>query len=167
MNTGQTLLTLAAVMILTQMAIRINASIIQTQETMQNSKFGLVAVSLATSIIEEATKTAFDENTIGDMLITPKGLTSVGSFGPDAGEKSPPTFDDFDDWHGYETTTTDPTLMSAQFKIKCKVEYVNPDKPDQSTSSNTFHKKLTVYVSSVSMKDVIEISTVYSYWKFR
>lgn len=165
MNTGQTLLTLAAMMILTQMAVRINGSILQTQDVMQNSKFGLAAISLATSIIEEANKSAFDENTIDDMLVSPTGLTARTSFGPDAGETHRGLYDDFDDWHGFQITDT--TLMSAHYKINCAVNYIDPSNPNVNLSTKSFHKKLTVYVSSVSMLDTVSITTVYSYWKFR
>lgn len=165
MNTGQTLLTLAAMMILTQMAVRINASILQTQDVMQNSKFGVTAISLATSIIEEASKSAFDENTIDDMLVTPNGLTAHTALGRDAGETNRGLFDDFDDWHGYQITDT--TLLSAHYRINCTINYIDPSNPNINLSTKSFHKKLTVSVSSPLMLDTVKITTVYSYWKFR
>lgn len=165
MNTGQTLLTLAAMMILTQMAVRINASILQTQDVMQNSKFGVTAISLATSIIEEASKSAFDENTIDDMLVTPNGLTAHTSLGSDAGETNRSLYDDFDDWHGYQITDT--TLLSAHYRINCTINYIDPSNPNINLSTKSFHKKLTVSVSSPLMLDTVKITTVYSYWKFR
>ncbi len=165
MNMGQSLLTLAALMILTMTASKINFTILQTQDVMQNSKFGLAAISLATSVIEEASKEAFDEESIDSMLITPSGLTASTALGPEAGETNKNLFDDFDDWNNFQILDT--TLMSAHYRLKCNVNYVNPGTPDVTTTSKTFHKRLTVQVSSISMKDTIKVNTIYSYWKFR
>jgi hypothetical protein len=172
MNTGQSILTLAALMLLTMVASRINFSILQTQEVMQNSKFGLAAISLATSVIEEASKEAFDEQSIDSMLITPAGLTAYNQLGPDGvweyiygyfGYSG--GFDDFDDWSAYQLRDT--TLMSAHYDLRCVINYIDAANPDVAVTTKTFHKKLTVLVSSPSMKDTIRLSTIYSYWKFR
>ena len=47
MNTGQMLLTLGALVILSLLTLRVNSSQLSTQDTMQNSKFGILAVSVA------------------------------------------------------------------------------------------------------------------------
>jgi len=165
MNTGQTMLTLLAMIMLTLLSIRMNNSLLSTQDTMQNSKFGLAAISLATSVIENANKLAFDEVTIDSAIISTSALTTVDHLGPDNLESSASKYDDFDDYNGYEFDER--TLTSAYYHISCKVTYVNANTPDVTSASPTFNKKLTVSVSSVSMQDTVKISTIFSYWYFR
>ncbi len=166
MNTGQMLLTIGAIILFSILALQINSNQLTTQETMQNSKFGILAVSVASSFIEEATEKAFDENSIDDFVTSLSTLTSRGSFGPDAGENPDSTsqFDDFDDYDGYTVTITD--MPSAVFKVMCTVDYVNPEASGFFTTSKTWHKQLTVRVTSPSMRDTIKMSKVFSYWKF-
>lgn len=167
MNTGQSMLTLLAMMMLTLLSVKMNSSLLQTQETMQNSKFGLAAISLATSVIENANKLAFDEISVDSSITTTSALTSIGQLGVDGVEHAnkPPDFNDFDDYNNYEYDER--TLASAYYHISCRVYYVNPTTPNAAATSQTFHKKLTVSVSSVSMQDTVRINTIFSYWYFR
>jgi len=165
MNTGQTMITLLAMMMLTLLSVRINSSILQTQISMQNSKFGLASISLATSVIENANKLSFDEVTLENAIVNTSPLTAINTLGKDAGENTPSQFDDFDDYNNYEYDER--TLASAYYHISCRVCYVNPTTPNVAATSQTFHKKLTVSVSSVSMQDTVRINTIFSYWYFR
>lgn len=165
MNTGQTMITMLSMMMLTLLSVRINSSILQTQISMQNSKFGLASISLATSVIENANKLAFDEVTLENAIISTTPLTKISALGKDTGENTPSQFDDFDDYDDYQYD--EKTLTSAYYHISCKVTYLNHLTPNIDSNSPTFHKKLTVSVSSVSMTDTVKISTVFSYWYFR
>lgn len=164
MGTQQSLLTILAMMLLTMLAVRMNSTILRTQDITQNSKFGLTAISLATSRIELASRLAFDEMTYNNPLTSTAFLTLPSSFGTDSGEVNPHTFDDIDDFHNY--TESDSTLPSAVYTIKSVVEYLEPVNLTVS-STPTWHKQFTVYVSSISMQDTVKMSTVLSYWYFR
>ncbi len=166
MNTGQMLLTLGALVLLSLLTLRVNSSQLTTQETMQNSKFGILAVSVASSIMEEASEKAFDENSIEDFVTSLTSLTAKGSFGIESGENadSSSTFDDFDDFDGYTATITD--MPSAIFDVSCTVNYVDPDVAGFTTTSNSWHKQLIVSVTSSSMVDTIKMTKIFSYWKF-
>lgn len=161
------MLTLLAMMMLTLLSVRMNSSLLQTQETMQNSKFGLAAISLATSVIENANKLAFDEISVDSSITSTTVFTSIGQLGVDGVEHAnkPPDFNDFDDYNNYEYDER--TLASAYYHISCSVCYVNPTTPNVAATSQTYHKKLTVSVSSVSMQDTVRINTIFSYWYFR
>ncbi|MCK9424850.1 MAG: hypothetical protein M0Q21_02300 [Ignavibacteriaceae bacterium] len=167
MNTGQTMLTLLAMMMLTLLSVRMNSTLLRTQESMQNSKFGLAAISLGTSIIENANKLSFDEVTIDSSITSTNALTPIIKLGVDGEEHAnkPPEFNDFDDYNNYQYDER--TLASAYYHISCKVSYVSPLTPNVDSNSPTFNKKLTVSVSSVSMQDTVKISTIFSYWYFR
>ena len=163
MNTGQSLFSIGALLLLSLTILRVNNSILITDSIMQDSKLGVLATSVATSLMEEASKQAFDENSVNDAVLSLSGLTSSSSLGPNNGESSS-TFDDFDDYNGY---TKMDTVNTVDFKIVCKVNYVNPDDIDGSTIEKTWHKKMTVTITSSFLSNALTFSTIYSYWHFR
>lgn len=165
MNTGQSMLTLGAIMMLSFITLRINANIIQAQGGIQNAKFGILATSLATSMMERASRLAFDDASVDIDITTTSSLTAWNALGPETGETIT-TYDDIDDYNNYSFIES--SLPSAVFKIQCSVFYVNPEVSLSTlTSTSTYHKNFTVAVSSVSMKDTIRLSSIYSYWFFR
>ncbi|OGU34246.1 MAG: hypothetical protein A2068_04875 [Ignavibacteria bacterium GWB2_35_6b] len=165
MNTGQMMITIGAIMLLTLVIMRVNNGFLSTDEVLMRSKFGVLAVSLATSMIEEANGKAFDNNTDTTSVSTITQLTNT--LGPESGETYL-TFNDFDDFNNYlRYTATDSTIKSAPFKIFCRVNYINPGSPSDSTATRTWHKKISVEVSSPNMEDTIKMSSVFSYWYFR
>ena len=165
MNTGQMMITIGAIMLLTLVIIRVNNGFLSTDEVLMRSKFGVLAVSLATSMIEEANGKAFDNNTDTTSVTSTTQLTN--SLGPASGEQYS-SFNDVDDFNNYTRyTITDSTIKSAPFKIYCRVNYVNPSAPKDSTNTRTWHKKISVEVSSPNMEDTIKMSSIFSYWYFR
>jgi len=170
MNTGQSLLSVGALFLLSLTVLRVNNSILTTDSVMQDSKFGILATSIATSLIEKASKKAFDANTFENSVSTLSALTSANGLGPANGESAPDSCNDFDDFNGYTDQITN--LPSAVFDISCEVSYVNPDDPDGNLSTQSWHKKMTVTVTSPNIgnqekTDTIRLSTIYSYWHFR
>ena len=170
MNTGQTLMTLIAMMLLALVTTRVNSTILNVTGTSQNSKYALAAISLAQSKLETASNQAFDEKTVSAVVNVTSNLTAASALGKDGGESTEASFDDFDDYNGF--TYTDSTLLSAVYKISCTVYYVNPTSGATaaavtSVSTPTWHKCLNVTVTSPSMTDTIRMSILNSYWKFR
>lgn len=164
MNTGQTLLTLGAMILLSLLILRARNSFLSTDTVMMNSKFSILATSLAQSQIEEIKKKAFDENTVAGPANSTLQLTKANKLGPESGETYP-NFNDVDDFNGY--TTVDSTLPSAVFDIRCEVYYVNPNNPDAVSNSRTWSKNIVVEVTSPFMGDTVKVSSVFSYWVFR
>jgi len=162
MNTGQSMLAIFAMILLSTLVLRVNNNLLTTNEVMYESKFGVLATSLATSIIEEASKRAFDEVTSGNPITDSTLLTLPDSLL--AEDEVYPDFDDFDDFNNYTRTVTN--LPSANFFISCSVNYVSPPNLESVSLSQTWHKKITVTVSSPSSKDTIRLSSIYSYWFF-
>ena len=160
MNTGQMMITLAAMMLLALVILRVNNGFLSTNTVLMETKFGVLGVSLATSIIEDATGKAFDENSDSGTVAA---LNDLSTLGPD-GEVWP-NFDDFDDYKGL--VYIDSTMPSARFKITCDVVYVEPNLPDSFSGVKTWHKKLTVMVTTPSSQDTIRMSTIFSYFYFR
>ena len=168
MNTGQTMLTMGAMMLLSFLVLRFNSIHLTSAQASYNSKFGIVATSLANSLIEEAKDKAYDEVAL-DSTVT---ITSANNFsttlGKDAGEAYP-DFDDFDDYnnlyHLDSLSLRNPqTGAPTSFEIRSIVEYVNDVTPDVKSGIKTYHKKMTVSVFSSAMMDTVKLSTVFSFW---
>lgn len=173
MNLGQTMLTIGAMLLLSFLILRFNSIQLTSAETAYNSKFGIVATSLANSLIEEAKDKVFDEV----VYDTTKTITSASDFSTvlkaEAGEVYP-NFDDFDDYNGsagngffYLDTLSlknPQTGEATRFEIRSKVEYVSDANPDIKSIIKTYHKKLSVSVYSNAMIDTVKINSVFSYW---
>lgn len=175
MNTGQMLITIGAIFLLSMVILSTNRGLLTTNTTMVENRYNIMAVSLGTSIIERATGLAFDKATDGAAITTTTPLTAATSLGIETGENrnNPEDFSDFDDYNCYKTNPKLDTLKiqgsnrQIIFQTFCVVQYVNENNPDQVTTSKTFHKKITVKVISPAQTDTVRLSTVYSYWYFR
>jgi hypothetical protein len=150
----------------------VNNNILYTDTVLYDSKFGIIANSIAISLIEKATEKFFDANTAEGPVATLADLTLA--LGPGAGETTPDNFNDFDDFHNY--TQQDTFFNSLVFYSKCEVVYVDPSIPnglDNKINTQSWHKKLTVAVtwrqndqSTSFAVDTIKQSNIYSYWYF-
>jgi MSHA pilin protein MshD len=168
MNTGQSLLSIGALLILSILILRINNSILVTDEILVDSKVGILANSVAVSIIEKASRKFFDAATTeGPVDIE----TLTTDLGPRYDEIPPDSCNDFDDFHGY--TQVDTFYNSLLFFTECEVCYVEPENPDVKVTGPTWHKKLSVKTYCKPMNDIsttpadtFKISTIYSYWTF-
>lgn len=162
MNTGQMLLSLGALILLSSMIFRFNRAVMTSDEVMYNSKFNVLASSLCTSLIEEARGKAFDQETDSNAVNNVNLLSST--LGPDFGEKYE-DFNDFDDFNGF--VKVDSTMPSAVFYVTSKVNYVEANNLLNIVTKKTWHKMITVTVMSSSMKDPVQMSSTFSYWFFR
>jgi len=161
MNTGQMMITLGAMILLSVVILRVTTNFMSTDILLMEAKFGVLAVSLATSMVEEATGKSFDEESDSGTVLS---LSDLSDIGPDAGEVYP-YFDDFDDYHNF--VKIDSSMPSAIYKVECNVDYVSPLNLDGSTAAKTWHKKLTVLVTTISSPDTIKLETIYSYFYYR
>jgi hypothetical protein len=187
MNLSQTLFVLGAICLIGIITLNANSTILKTDETRNSSDFGVTAVSLATSVIEEAMGKMFDaaieDSTTGQITST-SALTAPGSLGHSVVERyRDPNhdFNDFDDFNNLflvfksdnpadtaRTPASDWETIVPGIRCKCfvkaKVCYVQPPNIDGASSVRTWHKKITVTVTSPSYKDSISIPAIMSYW---
>jgi MSHA pilin protein MshD len=158
MNLGQSLFAIGALLLLSLNIMSVNTRILRTDEVALNSKIGVLATSIGTSIIEDASKLSFDEKTRDDAVFDSLSLTFP------LGREKDGEINDFDDYNNY---TKIDTVFTIPFKAVCKVDYINPSNPDNAITSKTWHKKLTVNITTPFSQDTIKLSTIYSYWFFR
>lgn len=159
-------MTLGAMMLLSVIMLRVNTANLTNEAIRDDAQYGVLANSIATSIIEEAQSKAFDEKTDTTNVTALTQLSSV--LGPESGETES-TFDDFDDYNGF--TKRDTSMPSTVFDVSCQVVYVTPDNIKGSTSNRTWNKKIVVTinrpVSADSSTLVLRTSSIFSYWYFR
>lgn len=169
MNTGQMMLTTGAIVLLGLTVLTVNRSFNGHGEIIRSSEIGVYGVSLATSLVEEASGQNFDEATVDDALTSTALLTTSANLGPDADEPTTANttlgFDDFDDYHGLQMGVAIPGVDS--FTVRAVVTYVNATSPDNGTSARTFHKRINVAVTSTANPDTIKMAYVFSYFNFR
>jgi MSHA pilin protein MshD len=168
MNTGQSMLAIGAIILLSTVILRVNNGILATNDTLLESKFGVLATSLAASIIEEASGKRFDEKTIGNPVEVLEELSLADSLNPDYDDIG---YDDFDDYnHYYRLIDSTP---SAVFEVRANVCYVEDYDLEAVSAIPTWHKRITVSVVNKlsegyaeAGKDTIRFSSIYSYWYF-
>jgi hypothetical protein len=161
MNTGQMMITLGAMILLSVVILRVTNNFMHTDILLMESQFGVLGVSLATSMMEEAKGKSFDDQSDSGSVLALHDLSAIG---PETGEVYP-FFDDFDDYDDF--VLIDSTMPSAIFKIACNVDFVDPEDLDGFSTHKTWHKKMTVLVTTISSPDTIKLETIYSYFYYR
>jgi len=154
---GQSLLSIAAMLLLAFTSFNFNASVLETASFEIENKVALTAFSLADDLIEEIKQKAFDEKTIDFQAIAVNQLTAAELIGEESGEVWP-IFNDIDDYHNYSKPVSLP--HAEGYLVTSKVNYVNLEGSDLTTQS--FFKKVTVTVSSEYLKRPIVISFIFS-----
>ena len=166
MNTGQMIMSLGAMLLLSTIMLRVNTANLTNESVRDDAQYGVLATSLATSLIEQAHGLAFDEKSDTTAIYSVSDLSSV--LGPESGEGAG-AFDDFDDYNGF--TRRDSSMPSAVFDISCSVVYVDLSNIVGSTTNRTWHKKLIVTitrpVSADSSALAFKTASIFSYWHFR
>lgn len=171
MNTGQTLLSLGAVALLSFLILRVNTLSVETQEDHINTRLGVVALSFANSYLDLIRNKAFDEvvldSTISNIILS--NLTYPP--GAEPGEIFQ-NFDDIDDYNlkgvVLEDTTTLVNSVDPAKKTKIyytsNVYYVNSNNPSVIQTSRQWNKRIDVKVWTKEMKDTIKLSLITGYW---
>lgn len=162
MNTGQMMLTIGAVVLLGMTVLTVNQSLSNNGFILQQTEIGIYKVSLGSSVLEEAMGKSFDENSTESDLSSTASLSTT--LGPESGETHA-DFDDFDDYNNYTTSYVVEGVDSMT--VQCHIVYVDPSNPDGSTTTPTWHKKITVNVWGSVLPDTVTFTQIFSYWSFR
>jgi hypothetical protein len=187
-NLGQTMLAIMAMGLLSFLILQSNAVMLDSTDSLTTSDIDAAATTIAQSIMEEASGKLFDD-VIADSNVT--SLTSTAqlspSLGPESGERfrdttgTQKTFNDFDDFNGLFLVykSDNPADAAAtpgadwefivpnihgKFFVHTRVAYVLPDSPDVPVAAPTWHKMLTITISSPSSRDTLRYATLMSFW---
>lgn len=164
MNTGQTILTIVAIVLLGTNVVSVNRTFTQHGSVLQQTEIGLFGVSLATSLLEEARGKAFDRQSLIGFPTLVTQLTPHDSLGPEIGELRA-NWDDFDDYNNLRDTVMVPDV--DKFYRWATVCYVDTTNPNTKRLYRTWIKRLDVFVKGQNSSDTLQMSYLFSNWSFR
>ena len=141
MGTGQTLLAIGSLMLISAMVLSVNQSLDDNDTAILEGQIGMVAVSVIQSVIEDYENRKFTDLTIGTTQDTVYGMSS-GS--------------------------TDAVDIPVDIPYTVAVTYVNPTAPEIDVTGPTSYKRIKVTGSSDYLTNDIEMSYIKSsfYWLF-
>ena len=154
-------ISIGAIALLALISLRFDSTVLETKQTEVENKVYLTAFSLADDLIEEIKQKAFDEQTVEWRAIETGDLTPYNAFGPlDPGESSVETFDDIDDYQGYQKEVSLPHVEN--YTITSNVDYVSASDPDETSLVQTYFKRVTVRVTSPYLTHPVRLSFVFT-----
>jgi hypothetical protein len=176
MSTGQTMLTVAAMVLLGLTVLNVNKNMLNNGTVMRHSEIAVYAVSFATSVIEKACGLHFDEQSKDSAAIGIGSFTAPSLLNPEAGETTEALFDDFDDYNNFAPPPDTVKGVSLFWTIG-SVYYVAANTPDTKSNIATYYKRLDVKVFSelgneilpggyLVRGDTIQMSYIMGYYKW-
>lgn len=177
MNSGQMLLTLGALILISLTILGFNRNVAQIDDSLNYDRFRLEALSILSSHIEETSQYFFDEVTTDTTTEkTLSNFTAPNNLGYDADDAG--VADDIDDLDGQ--VIADTGRSTAVYSLRYTVDYVELSGTSIATSSSReYNKRITIQiwdtydppligrtVNGVVVNDTLELSTVISYWFF-
>jgi len=177
MNTGQMMLTLGALMLISLTILNFNTNMADIDDSLNYDRFRLEALSILSSHIEEVSEYFFDEvstDTTTEKVVS--NFTVPGSLGFDADDAGVP--DDIDDLNGQ--VIADTGRSRAVYNLSYDVDYVDLSGTSVVVSgSREYHKRIVIKIwdsytppligrleNGVMINDTLTLSTVVSYWFF-
>ena len=175
MATAQTLLTIAALVLLSMSLLNFNGTVAQSGNSIESAQDGILETTIATSFLELAQGLAFDEVTdSSDVAITNVNvLTSPTQLGPDSSvENSVYTFDDFDDFNGL-ALDKEVSGNGRRYRAQFSVNYIDGNDASQVSSTRTYVKRMDLKIwrilpplRSSSVSDTLKMSLAMGYFHF-
>ncbi len=175
MNTGQTLITFGAFMLLSVIVLNLNRNLSNNDISLAQNRYRLEALSLLTSYIEQTSQYFFDEastDTSSEKRLS--DFAAPDQLGFDYNDNG--EIDDFDDFNNY--TIIDTGRSGVRYRISFQVDYVKLQ-GNQAVHSNSreYHKRMTIFVTDdyndpvlykwingQKVRDTLKVSFVHSYW---
>ncbi len=161
MNSGHMLLTIAGVILLSNLILNVHKANTERMIATYTSESVINASGLAQSIIDMIQSKAFDENTVNAEVWQLDSLTAAINLGPESGENKHIEFDDIDDYDNYSTTVTLDRM--GDFDINVNVCYVSILNPQIKSSIPTYSKKIELSIINYSLLDTLKYHHIVSY----
>lgn len=174
MNSGQTILTIAAFALLSTVLLNFYRLMGYAGADISKSQDGILLTTIAASYIEVAQGLAFDEysDTCHVPLTNVGHLTSPGDLGRETGNDSLEAFNDIDDFNNYTVEKTIAGTSLRRFKTTFTVHYVDSTNVENISYARTFVKRLdmktwrTFPPSGDDGVDTLRASFVMGYFHF-
>ena len=179
MNTGQVLLIIGALVILSFVTLAINSMLVSKTTTILQAEAHLTAISIAQSMIDEIMTAKYDSATVTKRKYPGQEsqLTPYNYLGPETNTtpsevsyvslpeppdttsayKSVTKYNDIDDYNNYKRYYFSPSM--GTFTVVDTVFYITYAAPDQKSNTQTFFKKVVVTVRHPNFYPVDQIRT--------
>ena len=155
----QSMLSLGALMIFGLISLRFDSAVLQNVEMEVENKVYLTAFSIADDLLEEIKQRAFDQQTVVFKSITTAALTPSVNLGIESGEVWP-NFNDIDDYDNYSKPVSLP--HAENYTVTCSVNYVQESDEDQISLSQTYFKRVDIFVDSPYLSHQIKLSYIFT-----
>jgi hypothetical protein len=140
-------------------SLNFNSALLQSNTAELENKVYLTAFSLADDLIEEIKQKSYDEKTIDFPTVNRSTLTPVLALGNEGEDY--PYFDDIDDYNNFSRDADAP--HSESYHILAKVYYVSETNPDVKSTTQTFHKRVDVTVSSPYLNNNVILTFIFTH----
>ena len=161
MSNIQSILAIGSIFLLAMVSLSFNSALLQSNTVELENKVYLTAFSLADDLIEEIKQKAYDEKTIDFPTFNRTALTPSSNFGTTADGETYPYFDDMDDYDGYSRDADAP--HAEAYHISAKVYYVLEDDAKTKSTTQTFHKRVDVTVSSPYINNNVTLTFIFTH----
>lgn len=175
MTTGQTFLTIGALVLLSITLMGFYRLLAHNGERLDMSQAGITSATIATSFMEIASGLAFDAatDTTNEAIWDINWLTEPSYLGhEDALDDSIHKFDDFDDFNRYKLVREMPGML-GEFTTVFAVSYVDPTNVSKKVSNRTYVKRLDMKIwrsfpepPPGEAADTLRMSMVMGYFNF-
>lgn len=175
MGTGQTLITIGSLVLLSMALLNLNRNLAQSDISLAQNRYRLEAMSLMTTYIQQGSQFFFDEVSLDTNSVKALAdFTAPGALGFEGNDTS--RIDDFDDFH--EHTILDTAESGVIYSLHFHVDYVTLSGDSVVTSgARQYHKRMQIFLTdnyadpliyretaSGKVKDTLKVSFVQSYW---
>ena len=172
MNTGQTILTIGAFVLLTTILQGLYNSLSNVGADIASGQDGILATTIATSYCETVNRLAFDQVTDTSDVALTSPLFLTYPCGPEAGEDSLANFNDFDDLNGFAENKV-AGGSGRTYRTTFKVSYVDELNLASIVANRTYLKRLDMRTWRVlppptgdEIIDTLTTSLVMGYFHF-
>jgi hypothetical protein len=175
MNTGQTFITIGALVLLMTTLVGFYRLLSHNGERLEISQSGITSTTIATSLMEVAANLAFDSvtDTTNDAIDNISLLTAPGALGNEGTlDDSLQGYDDFDDFNADTLVRAMPGGLGV-FTCTFAVNYVNPDNVNEISTNRTYVKRLDMRIwrswplaAPGEIVDTTRMSMVHGYFHF-
>ena len=118
MNTGQMMMVLGALMLLSMLSLSVNSMFIDKTTAMLDAEANLDAISIAQSMIDEIMTQSYDAYTVSAKVYASDQFTPASSLGPNSTESSQVTQPDTAPWK-YDRYFLATSVASSSFFTRC------------------------------------------------
>lgn len=165
MNSGQMMLGILAMGLVTMIVLNFNKGSLNTQDSLIYNKEFILASTIANSMLDEISSKEYDEEIVkGNTIYSANDFSSNLK----ADGEVYPNFDDLDDYNKFSKTDTIPQM--GVFSVFVEVDYYTDALVK--TSVRTYNKNVTIKVTSDALvnfytnkQDTLVISSLLSQWQ--